>query len=92
MVDGRWWCTPGGGYGGASQVFTSTSSRQPPQNIARSLPGRGGRGGLRFEFTLEALQLQRIENCFSDFKIRQSGMGSVGWEVRALELIRSLEL
>ena len=79
MVDGRWWCTPDGGYGGASQVFTSTSSRQPPQNIARSLPGR--EGGLRFEFTLEALHLQRIENCFSDFKIRQSGMGSVGWEV-----------
>ena len=58
LVDGRWWCTPDGGYGGASQVFTSTSSRQPPQNIARSLPGRGAGGGLRFEFMLEALYLQ----------------------------------
>ena len=83
MVDGRRWCTPDGGYGGASQVFTSTSSRQPPQNIARSLPGRGGGGGLRFEFMLEALHLASSMNRKLLLRLENTPVreGSVGWEV-----------
>ena len=88
MVGGRWWCTPGGGYGGASQVFTSTSSRQPPQNIARSLPGRGGGGGLRFEFTLEALQLASSTNKKLLLRLQNTPVRNgecrldlLGWEV-----------